>query len=84
MNNNNILGICSDKIVIQKDTCTPMLTASLLTIDKAWINKVLLYSTGKYIQYPIINHNGKEYFKKYVYNLITMQQKLTHFKSIIL
>ena len=32
-----------------------------------WINsKVLLYSiysTGKYIQYPVINHNGKEYEK---------------------
>ena len=28
----------------------------------AWINnKVLLYSTGNYIQYPVINHNGKEY-----------------------
>ena len=26
-----------------------------------WINKVLLYSTGNYIQYPAINHNGKEY-----------------------
>ena len=27
-----------------------------------WINdKVLLYSTGKYIQSPGINHNGKEY-----------------------
>ena len=26
-----------------------------------WINnKVLLYSTGNYIQYPVINHNGKE------------------------
>ena len=24
-------------------------------------NKVLLYSTENYIQYPIINHNGKEY-----------------------
>ena len=36
-----------------------------------WINnKVLLYSTGKYIQYPLINHNGKEYKKEhlYVYN----------------
>ena len=34
-----------------------------------WINnKVLLYSTKKYIQYPMINHNGKEYFKKeYIY-----------------
>ena len=27
-----------------------------------WINnKVLVYSTGNYIQYPVINHNGKEY-----------------------
>ena len=25
-----------------------------------WINnKDLLYSTGNYIQYPVINHNGK-------------------------
>ena len=30
-----------------------------------WINdKVLLYSTGNYIQYSMINHNGKEYVKK--------------------
>ena len=29
-----------------------------------WINnKVLLYSIGNYIQYPAINHNGKEYEK---------------------
>ena len=37
-----------------------------------WINnKVLLNSTGNFIQYPLINHNGKEYFKKeciYTYN----------------
>ena len=27
-----------------------------------WINnKVLLSGTGNYIQYPVINHNGKEY-----------------------
>ena len=27
-----------------------------------WVNnKVLLYSTGNCIQYPVINHNGKEY-----------------------
>ena len=26
-----------------------------------WINKVLLYSTRNYIQYPVINHNVKEY-----------------------
>ena len=33
-----------------------------------WINnKVLLYSTGNCIQYSVINHNGKEYFKKNIY-----------------
>ena len=33
-----------------------------------WINnKVLLYSTGNYILYPVINHNRKEYEKEYVY-----------------
>ena len=37
-----------------------------------WINnKVLLYSTGNYIQYPVINQNGKEYEKAYVYISIT-------------
>ena len=29
-----------------------------------WINnKVLLYGTGNYIQYPVINHSGKHYEK---------------------
>ena len=33
-----------------------------------WINnKVLLYSTGNYSQYPLINHNGKEYKKDCIY-----------------
>ena len=27
-------------------------------------NKVLLCSTGNYIQYPVINHNGKEHKKR--------------------
>ena len=34
----------------------------------AWINnKVVLYSTGSSIQYPVINHNGKEYDKECIY-----------------
>ena len=37
-----------------------------------WINKVLLYSTGNYIQSPGIDHNGKEYFEKKVYMCITV------------
>ena len=39
---------------------------------KEWINnKVLLYSTGSHIQYPVINHDGKECEKKNVYNWVT-------------
>ena len=30
---------------------------------REWINKILLYNTGNYIQYPVINHNRKEYEK---------------------
>ena len=38
----------------------------LLCIE--WINnKALLYSTGNYVQYPVISHNGKEYEKEYIY-----------------
>ena len=34
-------------------------------LDMKWINnKVLLYSMENYIPYPMINHNGKEYYKK--------------------
>ena len=44
-----------------------------------WINnKVLLYSIRNYIQYPVINHNGKEYKNEknvYRYNQITLQYK---------
>ena len=28
--------------------------------------RVLWYSTGNYIQYPLINHNGKEHEKDYI------------------
>ena len=32
-------------------------------LHTGWKNKVLLYSTGNYIQYPMINHDGKDYEK---------------------
>ena len=31
-----LLGIHPDKTVTQKDTCTPLFTAALLTIAKTW------------------------------------------------
>ena len=54
-----------------------------------WINnRVLLYSTENYIQYLVINHNGKKYEKEYIYvklNHLAVQQKLTeHCISTIL
>ena len=45
-----------------------------------WVNKILLYSRGNYIQYLVINHNEKEYEKEYVYielSHFAIQQKLT-------
>ena len=39
-----------------------------------WINnKNRLYSTGNYIPYPVINHNGKEYQK------VSVCVRLNHF-----
>ena len=31
-----LLGVCLEKTIIQKDTCTPMFTAALFTIAKTW------------------------------------------------
>ena len=30
-----------------------------------------MYSTENYIEYPMINHTGKEYFKKNIHKCIT-------------
>ena len=52
-------------------------------IYTGWINnKVLLYSTGNYIQSPVINHNGKKSEKKRTFKYVkpshfAAQQKLT-------
>ena len=32
----SLLGIYPDKTIIQKDTCTPMFTATLFTIAETW------------------------------------------------
>ena len=31
-----LLGICPEKTIIQKDTCTPVFTVALFTIAKTW------------------------------------------------
>ena len=57
-------------------------------LNTEWINsKVLLYSTEKSIQYPRINHNGKN-IKKNAYMCITKtlccKAEINTFKSTIL
>ena len=45
-----------------------------------WINnKVPLYSTSKYIQHPMINHNEKECVYRYIYTHTHIYVQLTHF-----
>ena len=47
--------------------------------------KVLVYSTGNFIQYPVINHDRTEYEKEYATEYFAVLQKLTpHCKSTIL
>ena len=41
-------------------------TYKVLQIEKI-SNKALLYSTGNYIKYPVINWNGKEHEKMYIF-----------------
>ena len=36
-------------------------------LQVGWINRIQLYSTENYIQYPMINHKGKELEKMYIY-----------------
>ena len=43
-------------------------TSRCKLLHTEWVNnKVLLYSPGNFIQYPVINHNGKEYKKECIY-----------------
>ena len=40
-------------------------------LSTEWINnKVLLYSTGNYIQYPLVNYHEKEYEKEHMYIVV--------------
>ena len=44
-----------------------------------WINnQVLLYSTGKYSQYPVINQDVKEHEKEYMYHFAAQQKLMQH------
>ena len=58
-------------------------------LHTGWINnKALLYGTRNYIQYPVLNHNGKEYEKEYIFvylnHFAILQQLTQHCKPTIL
>ena len=66
--------------------------AAVQRIAQSWrglkrLSTHALHGKEKYIRYSMLNHSGKEYFKKNVYisqNHFALWQKLTHYKSIIL
>ena len=42
-----------------------LVTKQQQLLHREWINyKALLYSTENYSQYPMVNHHGKEYFRR--------------------
>ena len=50
----------------------------------AWIsNKVQFYNTGNYIQYPVINHNSKEYEKEYIHVCVTESLSYAEINKIL-
>ena len=60
-------SIRSNRLRAQSDKTAPLLNSRCKLLSIEWINnKVLLHSTRNYIQYPVINHNGKEYEKECV------------------
>ena len=60
-----------EQVKVQCDTTTkrkPVGIRATFRCDKKHKNnKVLLYSSGNYIPYLVINHNGKEYEKECIY-----------------
>ena len=52
-----LLGIYPDKILIQKDTCTPMFTAALFIIAKTW-KQPKCPSSDEWIKKMVHIYNG--------------------------
>ena len=58
----SLWGVC---IVLVFDLAAAAMVGRSKLLHLEWINnKVLIYSTENYIQYTVINHNGKEYRKR--------------------
>ena len=63
-----LLGICPEKTIIQKDTCTPVFTVALFTTVKIW----------KQLKCPLI----KEWIKKMWWNPIHQCNKKIKYLGI--
>ena len=63
-----LLGMYPDKTIIQKESCTPMFIAALLTIAKTW-KQLKCLSTGKWI---------KKMWYIYIYSGILLSHKKEH------
>ena len=50
-------------------------------IIKPTNNKVLLYSTGNYIQHLVVSHNGKEYEKEYQFSSVQSLSRVRLFAT---
>ena len=61
-----------------------LMQTGIYRMDK---QKVLLNDTGNYIQYSVINHNGKEYEKecihKYIYSWVPLLFSSNYYNTVI-
>ena len=64
-------------VALQFDVCGLKINTGQKTLN----NKVLPYSTGDCFQYPVINHNGKEYEKEHTYIYIHIYNWVTLLNS---
>ena len=53
-----LLGVYTEKTIIQKDTCTPMFIAALFTIAKAWKKTYMSIASGLDKEVVVHTHNG--------------------------
>ena len=52
--------------LVIKDILSSFVQLAAEIFLKSFHNKVILYTTGDYIQYSVTNHNRKEYGKEYI------------------
>ena len=69
-----LLGMCPEKIIIERDTCTPLFSAALFTISRTW-KQLRGPSTDEWIQ---------KLWYIYIQWDITQLQKKNTFESVLM